>query len=184
MDADIDPEGAVSQEMITRAAAQGSLSAEQEDLLREIRVLSEELARAASTPGDLAPRSIPAFFGSERTARQMILPRQDSRLACASSSQFVRLRDAVSDELYKALCGKDRRYRSEVKDLWGSSRLLIAGVAGYVAAKVGVQTAVVAAMTAVVLRLVFLIGKNSFCEYWTARRAVARLPDEAPEHDK
>ena len=89
---------------------------------------------------------------------------------------MVGVGNIICNEIYSALCKKDRRYRAEVKELWSNCRLLVAAIAGYIAAQVGLATAIVSALTAVTLRLILLVGKNAFCEYWGQVTGVAKGP--------
>jgi len=69
----------------------------------------------------------------------------------------------ILHELRDALCNKKTKYSKSMSDLKKNGNLLIAAVAGYVAALVGISVAVVAALVAAVLRLVIQMGTASFC---------------------
>lgn len=71
-------------------------------------------------------------------------------------------------EIHAAICLRDKKYRREVSALRDNGRLLIAAVAGYVAASLGVVTAVIAALVAAILRLVVAMGTTVFCKKLSA----------------
>lgn len=86
------------------------------------------------------------------------------------NSNLDKLASAIMDEIYSALCKKDKRYQKESQELASNVHLLIGAVGGYVAANVGVAVAVVSAFTAVVLRLALAMGLNAFCTVWAQNR--------------
>ena len=71
----------------------------------------------------------------------------------------------ISREFYKALCINDEKYRSEVSVLSEGSKMLLAAISGYVAAKVNIETAIISAMGSALLILISKLGVNAFCEY-------------------
>ena len=70
----------------------------------------------------------------------------------------------IFKQLHIALCTRSKKYTKEVTALKQNARLLIAAIAGYVAASAGVTKAVIAALVAAILRFVLAIGRSAFCE--------------------
>jgi len=104
----------------------------------------------------------------------------DFRMASPQPRKSIldKLGSAILDEIYAALCKKDKRYQKESKELASNVHLLIGAIGGYVAANVGIAVAVVSALTAVVLRLTLAMGVNAFCQVWTENRR-----DETEQED-
>jgi hypothetical protein len=72
-------------------------------------------------------------------------------------------RNLILREVYRALCEKASTYRKAVAELKKTAVPLIGAVAGYLAAKLGVGTAVLAALVAALLKFVLQIGPGAFC---------------------
>ena len=73
------------------------------------------------------------------------------------------LRLLILEEIHKAFCIHSRRYKKELAELRHNTQLLIAAIAGYIAASFGVATAVIAALVAAILRIVLAMGITVFC---------------------
>ena len=75
-------------------------------------------------------------------------------------------RDVILQEIHLALCEHSKKYAKEVKALASNGRLLIGAIAGYVAAILGWSVAVIAALVAALLRLIFKMGVSVFCKMY------------------
>jgi hypothetical protein len=74
----------------------------------------------------------------------------------------------ILNEIHAALCGRSKKYRKHVEALRDNANLLIGGIAVHIAGQLGVAVAVVAALVAALLRLVFSMGLSVFCRRFEA----------------
>jgi hypothetical protein len=88
-----------------------------------------------------------------------------SRLSAREHAESVATwHNLVIIEIHEALCVRSRRYKAAVAELAHNAKLLIAAIAGYLAAVFGVATAIIAALVAATLRLVLAMGMSVFCQ--------------------
>jgi hypothetical protein len=73
------------------------------------------------------------------------------------------LRDSIWKEIHTALCTQSRKYRKHVEVVRDNANLLIGAIAVSIAGTLGVAVAVVAALVAALLRIVFTMGIAVFC---------------------
>ncbi len=81
----------------------------------------------------------------------------------------VTLLDCFYQEMYKALCQEDQRYKPYKKYARNGGKLLAATIGGYVAGDAGIEKGVASAIVASLLLLVATIGINGFCNYVTSK---------------
>jgi hypothetical protein len=98
---------------------------------------------------------------------------QTSIVDTQSQAQVVSWRNLILSEVHEALCQRKAKYKEEVAALQRNGNLLIAAIAGYVAASVNVAVAVIAALVAAILRLAVTMGVSVFCE-WTKTQLTAK----------
>jgi hypothetical protein len=79
----------------------------------------------------------------------------------------------ILKEMHAAFCLRIARYRKAVNVLTENANTLIALIAGYVAAKLGIAIAVIAALVASLLRIVATMGVSVFCKRFAQGQQIA-----------
>jgi|GEM_PF-6082682 len=102
--------------------------------------------------------------GIKRKRNPHVEPKNESK----AEKEVRSWEDLILEEIHTALCTERKKYRKEVADLKHNAKLLIAGIAGYVAAKLGVPVAVVAALVASLLNILLGMGVSVFCKRFEA----------------
>lgn len=105
------------------------------------------------------PQFPPPYPGDRDVPREMEL-----LISFHTDLDSFRWRDLIIAEIHIALCQRKKKYQREVAALKKNIDLLIAAIAGYVAASLGMAVAVVAAVVAAILRIVLAMGTAVFCK--------------------
>jgi hypothetical protein len=124
--------------------------------------------KSAKTPSQQSAVAQAALLIEERGnlfafGLQELFPKQRQRNP-SSISPEVPWRNAILKEVHIALCSRSRKYAKEMAALKGNVKLLIGAIAGYVAASIDGSVAIIAALVAAFLHVIFKVGVSAFCE--------------------
>lgn len=125
----------------------------------EAELLAIELAAEWNSP---APK-----YRGERGSIGKYIPEMKFA-ADKAAEEVLSWRNSILQEIHAALCKGSTRYKKYVGQVRDNANLLIGGIAVYIAGEIGVAVAVVAALVASLLRMVFLMGLSVFCKRFKA----------------
>jgi hypothetical protein len=101
-----------------------------------------------------------------RSARN---PRKEKPKKKSKTDKKIRSwQELIWQEIHAVLCTSTSRCRKQVATLKNNTDLMIWTIAAYIAGKIGIAVAVVAALVASLLRLVSSMGVSVFCKRFAA----------------
>jgi hypothetical protein len=80
-----------------------------------------------------------------------------------------RLVEAITRELYEALCKDAKKYADERRVFSTDIRVLITAIATYLAARLGVASIVISTLTTATIMLMLKVGRGAFCQIYAPK---------------